>query len=317
MNDRTIKKVNDEVSSYKQGIISSLACNLWWGLMPIYWQWLRPIDSWVIIYYRIVLVAVVCIIAAFIVYDRKTIFEPLKNKKTVLRYILAGILITANWSIYIWAVNADMVIQTCIGYYIEPLAICLFGIILFKDKMSRYKIIAFVLAAMGVAAVIIYFREIPLVALSLASTFSVYAAVKKNFTMPPVLSLLYETIFLLPIGLAIVIYVEITGPGALSAVWGTESYKYGLLMFCGLFTAFPLVLFANATNKLNLFAVGLLGYISPTISLIIGIFLFKEPFEPIQLIAFAIIWTGLIFFSYGEFRESKEESEEVGEKFQS
>ena len=146
--------------------------------MPIYWQILRPINSWVIIFYRIVLVAVVCFIAALVVYDKKTIFEPLKDKKTVIRYVLAGILITANWSIYIWAVNANLVIQTCIGYYIEPLAICLFGIILFKDKMSKYKITAFVLAALGVAAVIIYFKEIPIVALSLAATFSIYAAIK-------------------------------------------------------------------------------------------------------------------------------------------
>lgn len=297
----------DSRKSYKQGIASSLMCNLWWGIMPIYWQMLRPISSSVIIFYRIVLVAVVCLIAALIVYDKKTIFEPLKDKKIVIRYILAGVLITANWSIYIWAVNANLVIQTCIGYYIEPLAICLFGIILFKDKLSKYKAIAFALAAAGVVAVIIYFGELPIVALSLAATFSIYAAIKKNFTMPPVLSLLYETIFLLPIGLAVVIYIEVTGQGALDAVWGMESYKYGLLMFCGLFTAFPLVLFANATNKLNLFIVGLLGYISPTISLVIGIFMFDEPFEPIQLIAFAIIWVGLVFFSYGEYKEVKEE----------
>ena len=86
--------------------------------MPIYWQALRPIGSWVIIFYRIVLVAAVCLIVAVAVYDKKTVFAPLKDKKTVIRYVLAGILITANWSIYIWAVNEDMVIQTCIGYYI-------------------------------------------------------------------------------------------------------------------------------------------------------------------------------------------------------
>ena len=306
MKDKSCQVTVDSKKNYRQGIISSLICNIWWGIMPIYWQLLRPINSWVIIFYRIVLVAVVCFIAALVVYDKKTIFEPLKDKKTVIRYVLAGILITANWSIYIWAVNANLVIQTCIGYYIEPLAICLFGIILFKDKMSKYKITAFVLAAIGVAAVIIYFKEIPLVALSLAATFSVYAAIKKNFSMPPILSLLYETIFLLPVGLAVVIYIESTGQGALDAVWGTENYKYWLLMLCGLFTAIPLVSFADAANKLNLFTVGLFNYISPTISLIIGIFMFKEPFEPIQLIAFAIIWVGLVFFSYGEYKESKD-----------
>ena len=162
------------------------------------------------------------------------------------------------------------------------------------------------LAAVGVLAVIVYFGEVPLIAVSLALTFSVYAALKKNFTMPPILSLLYETVFLLPIALAVIIYLEVTGNGALGV---GEPYKYGLLMFCGLFTAFPLGLFANAANKLNLFVLGLLEYVSPTIALVIGIYLFKEPFETIQLIAFAIIWIGLIFFSYGEYVEVKKHKE--------
>ncbi len=270
--------------------------------MPIYWHWLRPIDSSVIIFYRIVLVAVACLIGALYLYDKKTILEPLKDKKVVLRYVFAGILITANWSIYIWAVNANFVIQTCIGYYIEPLAVCVIGIVIFKDKLSKYKIIAFCLAAIGVLAVIIYFGEVPLIAISLALTFAVYAAIKKNFTMPPILSLLYETVFLMPIALGVVIYLEVTGQGAIAV---GEPHKFALLMLCGLFTAFPLGLFANAANKLNLFVLGLLEYISPTLTLFIGIFVFDEPFEKVQLIAFAIIWIGLIFFSYGEYTEVK------------
>lgn len=296
----------DNAKAYRQGMISAVGCSLWWGIMPIYWHWLRPIESSVIIFYRIVLVAIVCLVGALIIYDKKTIFEPLKDKKTVLRYILAGILITANWSIYIWAVNADFVIQTCIGYYIEPLAVCVLGIVIFKDKLDKYKMIAFVLAAAGVMTVIVYFREVPLIALSLALTFSVYAAIKKNFTMPPILSLLYETIFLMPIALGVVIYLEASGQGAIGAA---EPYKYGLLMLCGLFTAFPLGLFANAANKLNLFVLGLTEYISPTISLIISILIFKEPFEKIQLLAFAIIWVGLVFFSYGEYKMVKKRGE--------
>lgn len=300
-------QIIDDRKAYKSGIISALSCSVLWGVLPIYWQSLRPIDSSVIIFYRIVLVAVVCLIGAFVSYDKETVMAPLKDKKTVIRYILAGILITANWSIYIWAVNADMVIQTCIGYYIEPLAVCIFGIVIFKEKLSKYKIIAFALAAAGVVSVIIYFGEVPLIAMSLALTFAVYAALKKNFTMPPILSLLYETVFLMPVALVVVIYLEVTGNGAIGA---GEPYKYGLLMLCGFFTAVPLGLFANAANRINLFVLGLLEYVSPTISLVISIYLFKEPFEYIQLIAFAIIWIGLIFFSYGEYVEVKKNKEQ-------
>ena len=132
---------------------------------------------------------------------------------------------------------------------------------------------------------------------------------KNILNKPPILSLLYETIFLAPFALAVIVYIEATGQGAMASLGDGEIYKYGLLMFCGLFTAFPLGMFANAANKINLFALGLTEYISPSISLIIGIFLFNEPFEKIQLIAFAIIWIGLIFFSYGEYSEVKKYKE--------
>ena len=127
--------------------------------------------------------------------------------------------------------------------------------------------------------------------------------------MPPILSLLYETIFLMPFALGVIVYIETTGQGALAVA---EPYKYALLMLCGLFTAFPLGLFADAANKLNLFVLGLTEYISPTISLFIGIKFLGEPFEPIQLIAFAIIWVGLVFFSYGEYVEMKEQNQNEG-----
>ena len=303
------KNLLDSRKQYKQGMISALGCSLWWGIMPIYWQMLRPIDSSVIIFYRIVLVTLVCLVGALILYDKETIIAPLKDKKKLFKIVLAGFLITANWSMYIWAVNANLIIQTCIGYYIEPLAVCLIGIIIFKDKLSKYKTIAFCFAAAGVVAVIVYFGEVPILALSLALTFAFYAALKKDFNMPPILSLLYETIFLMPFALGVIVYIETTGQGALAVA---EPYKYALLMLCGLFTAFPLGLFADAANKLNLFVLGLTEYISPTISLFIGIKFLGEPFEPIQLIAFAIIWVGLVFFSYGEYVEMKEHNQNEG-----
>ena len=285
---------------YKEGLISVLASSIWWGIMPIYWQWLKPIDSMVIIFYRIFLVAVVCLIAALIAHTKEEILAPLKDKKRLVRIILAGIVITVNWSLYIYAVNSGKVIQSCIGYYIEPLVVCAFGMIFFREKINKHKAIALIMGVIGVIAVIVYFRQLPVLALSIAFSFSIYAAVKKGLAMSPILSLLYETIFLAPLALIVIIYIETHGIGALQVA---GAGKYALLMLCGLFTAFPLVLFANAANKISMFIMGLSEYISPTISLMLSIFYFKEDFEPIQLIAFAIIWTGLIIFSVGEYKE--------------
>ena len=290
----------DSKKDYMQGLISVLGSSVWWGIMPIYWQWLKPIDSIVIIFYRIVLVALVCLIAALIAHKKEEILAPLKDKKLMAKLIIAGVIITLNWSLYIYAVNSENVIQSCIGYYIEPLVVCLFGMIFFGEKVNRHKAIALIMGAIGVVAVVFYFKQVPSLALSIAFSFAIYAAIKKGLGMPPIISLLYETIFLAPIALGIVIYIETHGIGALAVATGG---KYFLLMFCGLFTAFPLVLFANGANKTSMFILGLTEYISPTISLFLSIFYFKEEFYPVQLIAFAVIWTGLVFFTIGEYRE--------------
>lgn len=295
--------------NYRIGMVYALSCAVLWGLLPIYWQALRPISSFVIIFYRVFLVGVVCFIAALKMHGWEEIKAPLKVKGTKLKFFLAGLLITANWSIYIWAVNADQVIQTCIGYYIEPLMVCVFGIILFKEKLTKYKAIALILALTGVIIILAYFRQIPLIALSLALTFAVYAAIKKSVNMPPILSLLYETMFLSPPALMVVIYLEVTEQGAIGV---GQPYQIVLLLLVGVCTAVPLGLFAAAANKVPLVSLGITEYLSPSISLIIGIFLLGEPFDKIQFIAFAVIWIGLIFFTAGEIKESKMEQKIEG-----
>lgn len=270
-----------------------------WGFLPIYWQALRPIDSYVIILYRIILVAMVCFVVDLKIYGLEKIIAPMKQKGVLLRYFIAGLLITFNWSLYIWAVNADFVIQTCIGYYIEPLVVCVFGILFFSEKLSRYKMIAIIFACAGILILLLNFGELPFIAIGLSTTFAAYAAIKKSFRLEAMLSLLYETMFLAPPALIIVLYLEINHKGALGV---GEPYQYGLLLLCGIMTATPLGLFAASANRLPLITLGLIEYVSPTITLILGIFLFREPFDIVQLGAFVVIWMGLIFFTFGEIK---------------
>ena len=288
---------------YKTGVLSMLACTMLWGVLPVYWQALRPIDSWVIIIYRIFLVGVVTGIASLAIYGLPAIKEQLKIRANLWRFPLAGILITSNWSIYIWAVNADHVIQTCVGYYIEPLIVCLLGIIIFKDKLTRYKLIALLFALAGLTVILIHFMEVPLIAISLGLTFAVYAAVKKWFDLPAIMSVFLETLFLMVPALCIIVWLEMTGNGALAVA---TPGKYALLMLCGILTAAPLSFFAAAATKVPLVTVGMMEYLSPSISLVIGIFFLKEPFDMVQFLAFVIVWIGLVFFTYGEFKDSRE-----------
>ena len=123
--------------TYKIGLICAIGCAVLWGVLPIYWQALKPIDSFVIIFYRIFLVGLVSGIASLKLYGKKEVKKYTGPGSSSFKFFMAGLLITANWSIYIWAVNADHVIQTCIGYYIEPLMVCVFGIIFFKEKLTK------------------------------------------------------------------------------------------------------------------------------------------------------------------------------------
>lgn len=295
-----------EQKRYKIGLVCSLSCSVIWGVLPVYWQALRPIESSVIIFYRIFLVGVVCFFAALKLYGWEGVKAPLREKGATFKYFVAGVLITANWSIYIWAVNTDHVIQTCIGYYIEPLMVCVFGVIFFKERLTRYKLAAFVLACVGVVIVLVHFMEVPFIALSLAVTFAVYAAIKKSVQIPAMLSLLYETMFLSPIALGVIVYLEAKGQGAIGA---GQPYQYVLLLMVGFCTALPLGLFATAANKVPLVTLGILEYVSPSISLVIGIFFLNEPFDMVQLLAFVVIWIGLIFFTMGEYKESRKAAE--------
>ncbi len=287
-------------SEYAVGMTAALTCAVLWGLLPIYWQALRPIESFVIIFYRIFLVALVCFLASLKTYGWKGIVAPLRIKGLALRYFLAGIVITGNWSLYIWAVNANYVIQTSIGYYLEPLIVCVFGILFFKERITGYKKVAFGLALFGIVIILVHFGEVPFVALGLAISFALYAAIKKSYRLEALLSLLYETMFLAMPALGAVIYLEAKGAGALGV---GEPYQYVLLLLTGVITVIPLGLFAVGINRLPLVTMGIIEYIAPSITLVIGIFLFKEPFDGVQFVAFVIIWIGLVFFTMGERKE--------------
>lgn len=297
-----------EKNNYKQGLIYALSCAVLWGFLPIYWDALKPIDSFVIIFYRIVLMMLTCLgICYYQMRDVKAIFKPMfEERKRMWTYIIAGIVITINWSIYIWAVNAGFVIQSSMGYFLEPLIVCLFAMIIYKEKANKWKLISLAFAVAGLMVMVIGYKELPMIAIGLASSFAVYAAIKKSVDLPPFQSLLYETLFIAPIALCVVFFLEGSGAGALTA-GGTG--KFILLLFAGLATAVPMGLFSAAANKLPLFTLGLTEYISPSIALVLGIFLFKEPFDLIQFSAFVIIWIGLVFFTYGEICEIKAEKE--------
>jgi chloramphenicol-sensitive protein RarD len=306
MNEKSVGIKDKNSSDYRTGLICVLACQLFWGFCPIYWQALVPIPSWIIILYRMVTMFVYSYIAARMRYSREEIWRPLREKGVIARYLAAGLLLTANWSTYIWAMTTGHMIQASIGYYIEPIVICLFGVVIFKERFTKYNATAMGMAMFSLTVMLIHYRQIPGVALGLAFTWACYSAIKKSTDRPPLIELVYETMFYAVLAVFAILYIETKGIGALSL--GVPR-KYALMCLSGLITLIPIALFGSAAKKVTLFVIGLAQYISPTITLLLGIFAYKEPIDKVQVISFAIIWIGLVFFSYGEYKTNLEQLE--------
>lgn len=295
--------LNENNRDYRIGLICVLASQLIWGFLPAYWQALVPIPSWVIILYRMTTMFIYSYIAARMRYTKEEIWTPLKEKGAVVRYLIAGALLTANWSIYIWAMTTGHMIQSSIGYYLEPIVICLFGVVIFKEKFTRYNLTAVVFAVAALIVMLIHYGQLPGVALGIAFTWATYSAIKKSSKNPPLVELVYETMFYAVFAVIGILVIETKGMGALSL--GVPG-KYALMFLSGLVTLIPIALFGSAAKKVSLLIIGLTQYISPSITLLLGIFVYKEPIDRVQLLSFAVIWIGLVFFTYGEYKNHKD-----------
>lgn len=293
---------------YKIGLICVIGCQLFWGVCPIYWQALDPIPSRIIILYRIVTMFVYSYIAARTRFSRSEIWGPLKDRDVRRKYFTAGLILTINWSIYIWAMTSERVIQASIGYFIEPLVICAVGIVVFDEKLTKYNLTAMLFAFAAIVLIIVHYRQIPGVALGLAATWAAYSAIKKTSELPVLLTMVYETVVYAAISLTAIIFIETRGIGALAL--GVPG-KYALMFLSGLITLIPIGLFSVSAKKVPLLVIGLVQYISPTMSLLLGIFMFKEPTDKVQIIAFIIIWTGLAIFTYGEIKNHRKSAREA------
>lgn len=301
MEENTLNQ-NRKTNEYTKGLLTCLGCQTLWGFLVLYWDALNPIPSSTVIVYRVFLVGLISTALALGIYGWKEYKKIFKNKRAFWELTLAGTIITLNWSLYIWAIKAGFVIQTCVGYFIEPLVVAAFGIVFFREHISKFKIISFAFALIGLTIILIHFGEVPTIALGLAVTFAAYAALQKKFDMPSMLMLSYETILLAIPALIIVICLEVTGHGALSMP-EVSTGKYLLMLCCGPLTALPLFLFGVAATRVELIMLGILEYISPSISLILGIFVLREAFDGVQFISFVIVWIGLVFFTIGEIKD--------------
>lgn len=280
------------------GIVCAGLSYILWGFLPLFWKLVDEVSAGEILAHRIVWSLVFMLVILLFLRKLPSFTLELKallvTRKRFIGIALASIFISINWGLYIWAVNADRIIEASLGYYINPLVSVLLAVIVLKEKLSSLQTFSIILAGVGVLVLTINFGTFPWVAIVLAVSFAFYGLIKKMVQLGALIGLAIETLLITPFALLFLTYVHGSNGGAFG---GTSSLTI-LLMFAGVVTAVPLLLFASGAKRIPLSMVGLLQYIAPTIKLILGVFLFNEPFTAVHLVAFSCIWLALVIYTW-------------------
>jgi chloramphenicol-sensitive protein RarD len=276
------------------GTLYALGAFTLWGLLPVYWKWLSAVPAGETLAHRVFWSAV-CTTGLLLFIGRRNFFRLLASPRTRISLIVTGLLIGVNWFTYIYAVNTDRIVESSMGYYINPLISIMLGMVVLKERLNRLQIAALILAAVGVLIVTVNFGRVPWIALMLSSTFALYGLLKKLANLDSLSSLAIETLLLTPFALGFILVGMYRGTAAAGQMGlGTDM----LLIFSGIVTALPLYWFAQGARRIPLSRVGFLQYIAPSLMLLIGVVLYKEPFTTVHAISFGCIWTALVLYSY-------------------
>ena len=283
------------------GLLSTLACYILWGLLPLYWHALEHLNSVFILANRIIWSAVFTVGILLVSKRFGEVKAVLRDKKKMRFMIPAAISITINWGVYIWAVNAGHLLDSSIGYYMNPLVVFAIGIVLFHETSGVIDWIALGLATIGVLIATIAYGAFPWIAVVLALSFGVYGTLKKLAGVGGLTSIAVETLLLLPFAL---LFVAIS-PASHASIAALTPLTTVLLLLSGIVTASPLILFTFGVNRLPLTTVGFLQYSSPTLQMLIGVLVFKEVLTQDRIIAFAFIAVALVLYTIGMVQRAR------------
>jgi chloramphenicol-sensitive protein RarD len=264
-----------------------------WGLLPLYWKYFHQVPALEVLSHRI-LWSMVFLAGVLLVQQRRSELQTLWQTPRYIAVLLGtALLLTLNWGIYIYAVNADHVVEASLGYFINPLINVLLGFIFLKEKLHLWQKIAVLLATAGVLNFIAHFGQVPWIALILAFTFGLYGLLRKVVPVAPMVGLAVETLLVTPLALLAIGYWTVTSTGHFGQSWLLTLLFIG----AGVVTSFPLLWFNNAAKRLRLSTLGFFQYLAPSLQLILGVFLYREPFTPTHTVTFSCIWLALAIYS--------------------
>lgn len=277
----------------RKGLLYGFLCYLIWGMFPLYWRLLDDVDSFEILAHRM-LWSGVFMVTLFIGIRRIRLRNHIQRPRQYLMLLLTSTLISFNWGLYIWAINHGYILQSSLGYYINPLVNVLLGYLFLHERLNRAQTVALMLALAGVVYFTIDYGHFPIISLGLAFSFGIYGLLKKKMGLNATPALTVETIWMMPAALVFITFLCSQGQSALNHF---DWFTWLLLLLSGAVTAIPLLLYGKAAERITLTALGFLQYISPTGQFLIGIFVYKETFTTAHIICFACIWLGLTIFT--------------------
>lgn len=289
------------MNNHKTGLLFGVSAYVLWGAFPLYWPLLEPASALEIVSHRAVWTLVFCLIILAITKSLRATITTLKRPRVVAKLFLTTVLISINWLVYIWATNNGHVVEASLGYYINPLIIIGFGVILLKEKMRVLQWCAVGIASVGVLVLTIDYGRLPWVALALAISWGSYGLVKKQLGLGALEGLAIETLIASLPYLLYLLYIGNKGTGQFGHGVGITI----LLVSAGAITAIPLLLFNGSTTRLPLTVIGLLQYITPTIQFSIGVWVRHEDMPTARWVGFFIIWIALTTLALDLVRSSR------------
>ena len=285
-----------------RGFVFALTAYLMWGVLPFYMKALGHIPSMEVIAHRIIWSVPVAGVVLMLLGRMGDVKAALKAPRIVAMACVTATLVTINWGTYVWAIGNGHSLDAALGYFINPLFSIALGSLLLKEKLMPVQVVAIALAAIAVAVLALDAGGLPWVAIALTVSWGFYGFLRKTLPVGANQGFFVEVLLLCLPALLYIVYLETAGQGHL---YRSGLYDTTLLIGCGLVTALPLMIFANGVKLLSLSTIGIMQYIVPTMIFIIAVFVFKEPLGMARMIAFPLIWAGLVLYSWSLLRQAR------------
>lgn len=275
-----------------------------WGLLPVFWKLLAGVNSAYVLAQRIVFSCLFCFAVILIKKNGGELKNILRDKKQRRLYLACGLLISANWGVYILTVATGRIVEASLAYYMNPLFSILIGALIFKERLSGVQWLSVALAFVGVMYSVVLYGSVPYLAIIIGLTFALYGAIKKGIKAESEVSICMETLSVLPLALIFIVYAQLSGFTTFASLSVKELL---LLVLTGAITSVPLMLFASGIKRTSITVSGILMYINPTLQLLLGVFVYNEEFTKANAVTFAFVWLAVILFVGDGLRHKRHE----------